>query len=295
MKKALKILSLAALLSFHFMGNVDAKTRVPANYQPAEFATVVSDFEAMEQTRNRESKLGVKPMRMDAATSAVASYLGMDDEGLFPGGRRLRFNAEDYEILRLAPNVCESCTIVKVTEDMGTHVTNVGTYAVGQFSGYLFEYDVANDKWKSIQSTSPAKHNIFKRAQEKGASAIIYDCDEYEAWANNPKEEVDLTSYGTGKNHFSTPGAEDILIFAVQDNIKVNYTSGCWDPEQNAFAPQSTFYTTNLKKGECVRVWFYGPETLPNQAIVVESMFGKTAYPLTYNGKGGRRNPGYVK
>jgi len=293
MKKVLQILSVAALLSLPF--SVDAKTRIPVNFMPDEVATVVTDKSTMDITRNREMNYDVMPMRNDAAIAEVASYIGLDEDGRTSDGIKLGFEIEGAEILRITKDRCESVVLVKAVEDKETHVATYGRWAVGQFSGYLWKYDVVMDSYKAEPAgVLPIKGDIFNTALNNKAFAVIYDCNAYEAWANNPIEEIDMTVYGTGRDHWSTPGAEDVLIFPTNGDIKISYTSGFWDVDRNVFAPQSTMFSTNLKKGQCVRVWFEGAEGMPHQAIVVESSKGKAIYPLGYNGKGGTRDPHYL-
>lgn len=295
MKKALKILYVAMMIAMPFMSNADAKTRVHFDFEPASVAIEDFNRNSMDNTRNREMNYDVNPMRNDAAIDAVASLLGINEEGCTSAGVKLNFTIEDALILKVSPNFSETCTVVKAFEDRGSHVVTYGRYAVGQFSGYIWEYDVVGDNWKTQMPLGAFKEDIFTQAYDRHAFAAFYDCSPFEAWASNPVEDVDMTVYGTGRDHWSTPGAEDMLIVAMADGVKVHYTSGYWDVDTNKFAPQSTMYTTNLANGQSVHVWYEGKEGMPNQAIVVETPRGRYVQALGYNGRGGKRDTIYVK
>ncbi|MDO4178522.1 MAG: hypothetical protein Q4D21_04950 [Phascolarctobacterium sp.] len=293
MKKTLQILCAVALLSLPL--SVDAKNRIHVDYVMDEVASVVTDKPTMDRTRNIEMNYGVKPMSSDAAMAELASFLDLDEDGRTPGGIKLNFDIEGTEILKITKNNCETVTLVRAFEDRGSHIATYGRWAVGQYTGELWKYDVITDSYKNeLIGVLPLRGDIFTTADDKKAIGIVYDCDPYEAWANDPVAEVDMTVYGTGKDHWSTPGVEDVLVFAANGSAKVSFTSGYWDTERNIFVPQSTMYATNLKMGECVHVWFEGAEGMPKFAIVVEQGDEQAIYPLTYNGKGGRRDPHYL-
>lgn len=239
-------------------------------------------------------------MLIDAAYEAVAQSFGLHDAYTGGDGVQYSLSAESMELMDTskiyAPDtseIYEPAYVFRAFTDEDNHIVTSGWYAVGVFSGWLWEMEITTGEWLPVMNGSGLlPEEVITVARSNGSLAAIWnEPGEYGLWASSPCAEIDMTVYGSGTSHYES-GGETLLLFAVEDGTLVSFDDGFM--EDDSFASQSQFYSLTLDAGESVLVHAIRPEGEPTQAITVSTEADAGIYILQYNGEDGTAKFEYV-
>ncbi len=235
---------------------------------------------------------GNNAMLPDTACSAAAAMLGLDGEGKNADGTKLYTEAFGMDILDAGKGQYEPYYLIRVYEELETHVATTNWLAVGVFSGTILEEDIASGQWKLLPNRTETVSDLVISKKEKGSIAAIYnDPSAYELWAALSYADIDLTLYGNDPDAPYPENIEEILLYAVDDGITVSFSAGA--EVGGRFEAASVLYQLELPKAQSVKVRLVRPDGTATQAITVQSEQKSAVYMI--NASAGDEKIEYLK
>ena len=220
-------------------------------------------------------EFGNYAMSTDAACIAVEKQLELDENGRNPENIKLNIEASSMDIFTIEEEV-QPVYIIQVYEDGETDTVTHSRWAVGVFSGDIWQQDIATDKWNIVPNDKNILDiDIMAVGKSKNAIAAVYNNpNDYELWGEKVYANIDMIP--SDSENFDAD-IENILLYAIEGDTTVSFDTGVM--ENGKFEIQSTDDTLNIKEGQCINIWLKRSADA-KQAITVKNKNGTAIYVL---------------
>ena len=160
--------------------------------------------------------------------------------------------------------------------DGETDIVTHSRWAVGVFSGDIWQQDIATDKWNIVPNDKNILDiDIMAVGKSKNAIAAVYNNpNDYELWGEKVYANIDMIP--SDSENFDAD-IENILLYAIEGDTTVSFDTGVM--ENGKFEIQSTDDTLNIKEGQCINIWLKRSADA-KQAITVKNKNGTAIYVL---------------
>lgn len=217
-------------------------------------------------------------MLMEGARIAVARELGLNSAWMTKDGTKLNVEPASMDILNAGKENQETVYIINVYEDSEANTAAQNQWAVGTFTGRVWQKDAAKDDWilKRKDAEEIGKSIMKDKKSQKAVAAVLNRPDEYETWLENIYPMFDMSTDKSSPD-FNEGVIQNLFLYAMLDGTTVSFDAG--EMENGRFKPSSTFHLMKLDKGQAVNIWFNRPnKAAPSQAITIKNKNGKYIY-----------------